>query len=170
MNRIVCIAVTILVASVRCLAQAGDVSGPWIPLKLQWQAAPVSVERHLRSAQTEVLYLAKDGRFAVIECTVYDRKGSLALSKGDPQGVYLGDWHRVGQEVAVKYQLSYRTIEITGGRGQEEQKQASLTFPNTRTLVFKGKVFRREPRLEASVDEDLRGIPYGQNDRERSPR
>jgi hypothetical protein len=158
MNRIASCLFLVLVASAGCIAQPADVSGTWIPVKLQWQSAPPSIDRHLKSSQTEVLYFAKDGRFADIHCTIYQRNTDLTVSQGDPQGVYLGNWQSVGAEVTVKYRLAFRTIETTGKQSQEDQRDASLKFPDDRTVIFQGKVFRREPRLLVSTEEDLHGI------------
>jgi hypothetical protein len=158
MNGILLLAALVLIAPAGTAAEWADISGAWVPVKLQWQPAPATVSRHLRSSQTEVLYLSADGTFAVIDCTIYEERKTLTVSKGDAQGVYLGTWRRAGSEVFVKYHLAYRTIEVSGKHGQEEQREASLTFPSPRTLLFRGQTFRREPRLTASVEDDVRGI------------
>jgi len=94
----------------------------------------------------------------MIASTIYQRNNDLMLSKGDPQGIYLWNWHYVGSEIAVKYQLAYQTIEMTGKQDQEEQRDGSLKIADDRTLIFQGKIFRKEPRLDVSVEKDLPGI------------
>src|SRR5208283_2279682 len=132
-----------------------DLSGTWLPLELRWQAAPRSVDRDLRSVQTEILYFYEDGRFAVVDCTLYKRRTGITVSLGDPQGVYAGTWRANGETVAVKYRLTYRTIEIVGGPPQKQDLEASLKFSNRRTLAFQGKLFQRDRGIDASVEKDI---------------
>ena len=143
------------VASIGVCESHADPSGTWLPLELHWRAAPRSVDRDLKSAQAEILYFYKDGRFALVDCTLYKRRTGITVSKGDAQGVYAGTWHADGEDVKVKYRLTYRTIEIVGGPPQNRDFDASLKLLNDQTLSFRGKVFQRDHRVDASVEEDV---------------
>ncbi len=158
MRRFYLLLVVVLMASTVGYSQENDISGAWVLLKLHWQPAPAKVDRHLKSSQAEVLYFANDGRFSLLDCTIYQRDASLTVSKGDAQGIYQGSWHLSGSDIAVKYKLAYRTIEILGKQSQEEEHNVALKLLNKRALVFQGKTFRKEARLDVSVEDDLRGI------------
>jgi hypothetical protein len=158
MKRVYLLLIVVLIGSAVGFSQETDISGAWVLAKLHWQPAPAKVDRHLKSSQTEVLYFAKDTRFSLLDCTIYQRDASLTVSKGDAQGIYLGSWHLSGSDIVVKYQLAYRTIEILGKQSKEEGHNVVLKLLNKQTLVFQGKTFRKEPRLDVSVEDDLRGI------------
>ena len=91
----------------------------------------------------------------MVACTLYKRRTGITVSQGDAQGVYAGTWRADGDSVAVKYRLTYRTIEVVGGPPQKQDFEASLKLLDKQELTFRGKVFQRDRRVDASVEEDI---------------
>jgi hypothetical protein len=155
MKRLCLLLCFVVIALGRALSQETNLSGTWLPEKLRWQAAPRSISRNLRSSQTELLWLAKDGDLAIIDCTIYQQGSKLTISAGDPEGVYIGKWHGIGLEIAIDYRLAYRTIQLIGAPPEKEHHDI-LQVSNGR-LVFHGKSFRREPQLDAGGEREFHG-------------
>jgi hypothetical protein len=131
------------------------VAGTWLPVNLRWLSAPRTIDRDLKSAQAEILYFYKDGRFALVACTLYKRRTGITVSQGDAQGVYAGTWRADGENIAVKYRLTYRTIEVVGRPPQKQDFEAPLKLSDKQELTFRGKRFRRDRSVDASVEEDI---------------
>jgi hypothetical protein len=135
-------------------SQKPDLKGAWIANRLQWVADAAYPQN--RWAHAQVLYFS-DSHFSLLECVIRREGGRLFVSLGDAQGIYRGEWRTKGLGIAIKYKLLYRTVEISGGNAPEEEHNDTLKLSKG-TLVFHGATFRKEPRLNASVEKDLRGV------------
>jgi hypothetical protein len=138
-------------------SQDANIKGAWVPVNLKWVPDRYSPNPHQKWAQSEVLFFSDNDHFSLLQCTLGQRESKFFVSEGDAQVVSLGSWHLTESSIAIKYRLVYRTVEITGGNAPEEEHNDTLKISNG-TLVFHGTTFRKESRLNASVEKDLSGV------------
>jgi hypothetical protein len=95
-----------------------DVTGGevWIAKEINWEKVPPDVGPKLESGSATLLYFRKDGRFGLMQCRLNKGPEYLAVSLGDGQAVYEGTWELHGDEISVKYHLTYRTVLRVGER------------------------------------------------------
>lgn len=144
----------IFVLSCTTLAQHTRPVGAWIPIHINWQHAPVTLNPKLESAATSVLFFDVNSHFAVIDCVLLG-PDSLRISHGDGQQVSTGAWDGRLPGLA-RYRLVSRTVEKIGevlpGRWETEK----LARRGADYLLFRHKLYQRAPQLESEVRELLR--------------
>jgi hypothetical protein len=161
MKKLILLITLTIIMSALGYSQDGKLNGVWVPVDLRWQTD--IADPHQKWTQTEVLYFASDNRFSLLVCTAGQDRTRLFISKGDAQGIYLGDWHLLGSDIHVHYILSYRTVDVVGDHPPEEYHNETARLLNSNVIVFHGKRFKREPRLAVSVKEDLQGVRVPDN-------
>lgn len=75
----------------------------------------------------------------------------MEISYGDSQSVYYGNWKQTGDGFSVVYKVIYRDIDIIGGEKEKIEEQEPLTINSDGKIVFQGKTFQTEPRLNESA-------------------
>lgn len=157
------LAISLLLSSWLCAVtsdKSASLQGAWIEDHVNWQRAPADVNPHLQTGQAAVLYFAKDHSFAVIYCTVNRRpERRMTVSNGDPRGVYKGEWASNGDVVTVTYRLVQATIPPPGQQIPGALERSTIEVSGKSALVFEGKTFHREVRLDSSAHEAVYGTP-----------
>ena len=83
-----------------------------VSLSSQWRQAPPEVGYKEDSAYATLALLQRDGRFLMMDCLLRRRDDRIAISAGDGQNIYLGEWsqHSQGNVVHVVYCLYWRSV------------------------------------------------------------
>lgn len=142
--------------SCAAFAQGDKPTGAWLPMHVNWEHAPPSVNPKLETGATTVLYFDENQRFALIRCVVLRAPRHLTISHGDGQEISLGEWdgHLPGQ---VRYRLVSRTVERIGETLPGPWREEKLAPTQNGYLLFEGERYRRADDLEASIRELLHG-------------
>ena len=77
----------------------------WITQSIKWEEPPAPYNRTQRYGYAKVLYFGSDGKFGMIECVLIKKSDSLAISAGDGQNVYAGEWSEQNGILTVSYRL-----------------------------------------------------------------
>ena len=170
MNSIIVAMVLLLgapVPEVRDLLQEHQV---WLTRRIPWVRAPADYNPKLSSGGATVLYFGADGRFGMIKCYVNKQGGSMVISHGDGQDVYMGRWTYHDGVVSIRYRLVSVTVESVppqklpgplqegtvkayGDRTLTDQKRAKPL------IVFDNVAFQPAPKLD--VRDVLTYFPNG---------
>jgi hypothetical protein len=143
--------------------ETSALEGTWLQTGNRWVNAPATIDPHLQSSQTAVLYFGQDHTFALIYCTVYrSSRKHLTMSNGDPRGVYKGEWASDGNVVSVTYHLVEATIPPPRQKIPDAEQRATIKISQNSSLVFERKTFHREVRLDNSIHEAVYGIQPAQ--------
>ena len=143
-----------------CSAAALDrdsLQGAWLEDRINWVDVPKDINPGAQWTQAAILYFGRGRKFGRVDCTV-SRMGNkwMTISRGDPRGVYKGQWK--GEEpISVKYRLVEATILPIGQKLPGPTKRATVTISGS-TLIFEGKKFHREKGLDKEIEEALYGI------------
>ncbi len=122
--------------------------GAWLEEGISWIKAPADVNPGLQSGEGEILYFASNARFGFIDCYVLLQSNRMRISNGDPRNVYNGEWTFHNSELLVRYHLTEGTVLPVGSSLPGPTKIATVGVSVGPVLIFNGKRFRREPRLD----------------------
>jgi len=126
----------LLILSLSAPAQGVDTAGAWLPLHMKWEHAPKSVDPNLTTGVAKVLYFGEHGRFAIVACLINRANGKHAISNGDGQVIFTGEWdgHLPGH---VKYRLISRTLKSAERRCLVPGKRQQLNLIQKAISCFK---------------------------------
>ncbi len=82
----------------------------WLAIDSPWLSPPAELGNPSRSAAAHVVRFSEDGSFAMIACTITEYQGTLYISQGDGQAVFLGTWRRDGNGIHAEYRLVSETV------------------------------------------------------------
>ena len=131
-----CLSVTCCAAAPQQNSKILKQHAVWIQEGISWDRMEGDDDPHRTYAGARLLYFGPDGKFGVFQGIVIKTRKSMALSEGDGEMVFGGEWKLVNNDVSVSYRLvSWYKIML-----RESQKPP----------VVPGEVLHGEIRLEKS--------------------
>jgi hypothetical protein len=88
----------------------------WIKCGLTWQRSEGDPDPRQTFAGATVLYLGRNGKFAMVRGIVFKRAGGMMISEGDGEADFIGTWVVHDGTIQVSYRLvsDYKMAHIVG--------------------------------------------------------
>jgi hypothetical protein len=137
----------------------------WIQKGISWDRMEGDDDPHRSYAGAKLLYFGPDGKFGTFQGIVIKTQKGMAVSEGDGEIVFGGDWKVVNDEISVSYRLiSWYKIILKEGQkppvvpgdilhGEIRLEKEDARSGSTRELEFEGKKYEPESGFKAA---DLR--------------
>jgi hypothetical protein len=157
--------ITCCVASPQQSAKILKQHSVWIQEGISWDRIEGDTDPHRSYAGARLLYFGPDGKFGVFQGVVIKTRKRMALSEGDGEMVFGGDWKLVNDEVPVSYRLvSWYKIMLREGQkppmvpgevlhGEIRLERSDVQSRSGWHLEFEGKKYEPESGFNAA---DLR--------------
>lgn len=109
---------------------ASIVGGIWMHVDGDWVSSPPDPDiPRVRSAPATLVHFSSDGGFSMLRCYVIEHANTLAISRGDPHMIYIGQWSQAESGIRTRHRLMYEKVQPVGGGkypGPEETSTASM--------------------------------------------
>jgi hypothetical protein len=133
----------------------------WLQEGISWDRPEGETDPHRSYAAARLLYFGPDGKFGVFQGIVIKTRKSMALSEGDGEIVFGGEWKLANDEIPVSYRMvSWYKIMLREGQeqpvvpgevlhGEIRLKKADVRSGSGWQVEFEGKKYEPEAGFKA---------------------
>lgn len=112
--------------------------GTWVRILSPWHQPDVVADIELSSwANASIIRFCSNGTFLMVDCVLYKNSKAVSIGQSDGLTTYKGEWSVQGEEIKVKYELTYAEIPMVGTDTRDGAKEALVTMKDGK-LFFEG--------------------------------